>query len=657
MSDQFGIWNLDGRPAQECLQQASALLAPQGPDGQSTLLQDNIGIVHCAFHTTKESRYELQPHSSPSRIVATWNGRMDNRDELSNELSLAGSAVTDVALAASAFERWGSGAFARLTGDWALSLWNPRDKTLQLATDYMGIFRLYVFRTLQSVVWCTQLDPLVHLFGTSLTIDDEYIAGYLTLCPTAHCTPYREIQAVSPGCFVTIRDGRASTHRYWAFHPRQKIAYKTDAEYEDHFRSVFRQAVRRRLRSDTPVLAELSGGLDSSAIVCMADHIAAKGETVVRLDTVSYYDPAEPASDERPYIAHVEEKRGRKGHHIDAGLYGGVISFDYPDLVAAPGANGGTKGIRAALCELMQRGHYRVVLSGIGGDEFLGGIPNPAPQLADLIVTGRLVTLARELATWSLIKKRPWIHLFWNALILLLPTCLRARFNRETDIAPWVDANFAKRHRLRIRQMGPQGGYGFWQPSRIGSARTLIAMRRQLAYSSAYGGGFEERRYPFLDQHLIEFLLAIPVRQLLRPGQRRSLMRRALAGLVPSEILSRRTKGSVARSALATIEHDWPAIETFLDHPLSVAAGYIDGPRFAESLRLAKIGDSPQLVDLIKTLHLEAWLRHLAKRDAGSQSFLTAPLDAECLAPPTITTVGAYAAMPGQISTGREGNF
>src|SRR5581483_664700 len=105
--------------------------------------------------------------------------------------------------------------------------------------------------------------PLVHLFGTSLTIDDEYTAGYLTLCPTAHCTPYREIQAVSPGCFVTIHDGRVSTHRYWAFHPRQAIAYKTDTEYEDHFRSVFRQAVRRRLRSDTPVLAELSGGLDS----------------------------------------------------------------------------------------------------------------------------------------------------------------------------------------------------------------------------------------------------------------------------------------------------------------------------------------------------------------------------------------------------------
>jgi len=627
MSDQFGVWNLDGRPAQECVERASAIMASQGSDGQSVFAEGNYGIVYSAFHTTKESLHERQPHVSPNGIVATWNGRMDNRDELSNELNIPTDTATDVMLAASSFEQWRTDAFARITGDWATSIWDAKEQTLWLATDYLGIMRVYLCRTHHSVAWCTQLNPLVRLFGNFFTIDDEYIAGYLGLSPSAHRTPYREVQSVAPGCFVAIRECGTTTHRYWKLPVNRRIEYKSDAEYEEHFRTLLTRAVRRRLRSNSPVLAELSGGLDSSTIVCIADHIIAKGEADVRLDTVSYYDPAEAASDERPYIAYVEKKRGRTGHHIDTGSYGGVISFDYPYLVAVPGANGGTKGIRGALLRLMQDQHYRVVLSGSGGDEFLGGIPNPAPHLADLIVKGRLITLARELAAWSLIKKQPWIHLFWSALILLFPASIRAHCTKETGIPPWINTTFVRRHRLRILQAGPQGRYGFWLPTRISSARTLIAMRRQLAYSSAYSGGFEERRYPYLDQHLIEFLFSIPAAQLLRPGQRRSLMRRALSGIVPSEVLSRRTKGSVARSALATIQDEWRAVESLLHQPLSATAGYIDGPRFAEALDRAKSGDAPHLVDLIKSLQLEAWLRHLASYGVGSRSLPKAPLD------------------------------
>lgn len=621
MSPQFGIWNFDNRPIEAgFLQEVNNLLASHGPDGQNTYANGSIGIGYSAFNTTEESHGEVQPHETPSRHVITWDGRLDNRDELTKELAgpPAGD-MADLAFVASSFERWDTRSFVKLTGDWALSVWSPADRTLFLATDYMGIRPLYFSLTRHAVVWCTLLHPLVALYGSSLTVDDEFIAGYLALCPAAHLTPYREIRAVPPGCFVSIRDGKAATHRYWTFQPGRRIEYKTDPEYEDHFRHVFRQAVVRRLRSDSPILAELSGGLDSSSIVCVADDIIARGEAgSAQLDTVSYFDPAEPASDERPYIAHVERKRGRKGHHIDTARYGGAFSFDYQGLVVVPGANGNTKGVRGALFELMQNGKYRVVLSGSAGDEFLGGIPNPIPQLADLLVSAQPIKFAKELAAWSLIKRRPWIHLLWDVLVFLLPLTLRAPLAKDTEVAAWIDASFAKRYRIALRQSGPLGTYGFWQPSGRDRARTLIAMRRQIAYSNAYAAGLEDRRYPYLDQDLIEFLLSIPASQLLRPGQRRSLMRRALSGLVPAEILSRRTKGSVARSALATIETNWAALEQLLISPLSVTAGYVNCTRFEEGMRAAKTGDAPRLVDLMKALHLEAWLRNLAEHHVTS---------------------------------------
>ena len=130
--------------------------------------------------------------------------------------------------------------------------------------------------------------------------------------------------------------------RFWRFSPKSRIRYKTDAEYEEHFRHVFRQSVQRRLRSDSPILAELSGGLDSSSIVCMADDILAKeGAETPRLDTLSYYDKSEPSGDDWIYFQKIEAKRGRVGIHIDGSRLGtSPDSLACTDFCPLPGALG-----------------------------------------------------------------------------------------------------------------------------------------------------------------------------------------------------------------------------------------------------------------------------------------------------------------------------
>ncbi len=124
------------------------------------------------------------------------------------------------------------------------------------------------------------------------------------------------------------------------------------------------------------------------------------------------------------------------------------------------------------------------------------------------------------------------------------------------------------------------------------------------------GPSTEETRYPYLDQKLVEFLVSIPLEQLLRPGHRRSLMRRALADLLPPEILERRTKGTVSHYYPVAFEKHWNKLEDILRSPLISHLGYVNQEQFHTSLLEAKTGKlRPYFLRLSRELSWELWLR------------------------------------------------
>src|SRR5882724_6513568 len=153
MSVQAGMLNFDGRPADPTfVGNLSAAIEQYGPDGDGTTHIDGpLGMTYRAFHTTPESRLERQPHRSARGIVITWDGRLDNRDELIpqvwDELT---DKQTDVAIVMAAYERWGTDCFRKLIGDWALSVWNPHDQAVVLARDYVGVRHLYYYPKYES---------------------------------------------------------------------------------------------------------------------------------------------------------------------------------------------------------------------------------------------------------------------------------------------------------------------------------------------------------------------------------------------------------------------------------------------------------------------------------------------------------------------------
>lgn len=614
MSTQAGQWNFEGEPVRKgLLDRISALSAEYSPDGEMNYCQGGLGMLYRPLHTIPESPLERQPYVSKTGNIATWDGRLDNRDELIRQLErvLPRDDRTDVAIVMAAFEQWSTACFAMLTGDWAFVVWKASEKELILARDYIGARHLYYHLQLDRVTWCSHLAPLA-LLGDKFAICDEYIAGFLATYPDADLTPYREIRSVPPGKFVRIRNRTAHVSAYWTFRPRPEFRHKTDSEYEEHFLYLFRQAVARRLRTNSNLLAELSGGLDSSSIVCMADDILAKGGApITSFDTFSFWDPTEPEGEDLPYILKVEEKRGRAGHHAEFRGTGDSICFDSPDFLPIPGF-GAREELKAAARNVLRSGNYRVVLSGFGGDELLGQAMDPRVQLSDLLVSFRFLKFSRQLMAWSLFIRRPLIQMLGQIFRMLLPVSFRARFTPPDKADEWINKKFARRQRLSVRRLEVVKARWYLFQSDRDSAQTHGSLAQQLTYTLPSA---QEIRHPYLDQDLAEFLMTIPRDQLARPGDRRSLMRRALKHLLPKEVLERRTKAGASRCVILSLQKNWKLIEDALASPLSSRLGYMNREEFHSLLSEVTTGKAAPLYGrFLQGLALEFWLRNVTQR-------------------------------------------
>jgi len=629
MSVQFGRWNFEGQPpAPDYIEKVSAALAPYGPDSNESYSNGGIRILYRAFHTTKESHREKQPLISSSGAVITWDGRLDNRAVLISELrdSLTVNS-TDVAIVAAAYQKWGANCLGRLIGDWALSIWNPGERSLILAKDPIGTRHLYYSFDNNQVTWSTILDPLVRLAGKTFALNEEYIAGWFAMFPAVDLTPCVGIHSVPPSSCVLLRPGKHGVNEYWDFDPKNRIRYSTDAEYEEHFRSALATAVQRRLRSDCPVLAELSGGMDSSSIVCMADTAIALGKAECpRLDTISWfddsYDHIEPDSNELHWISKVEQERGRVGFHINTGaLRQGKaeeagsrksveFEFDNDHFAATPIPNKGLSEHFNQYAAFMKSHGHRVTLSGIGGDEPTGsGVPTPTPELQDLLARARFVTLARQLRAWSAKMKSKRLSLLWEAL----QGFLYARKDLPKEIGPalWLHPDFVRHNHaalcgypFRVKLFGPL-------PSFQDQIDKLDANRRFVARCGLHSELLREIRYPYYDRDFLEFMYAIPREQIVRVGQRRSLMKRALVGIVPNELLHRRRKTFVPPRPKQDRSTEWPSGIEIGQYTICSSIGIIDRDGFASALQNARGNEDFAMGGVKRILTLESWLRHL----------------------------------------------
>ena len=657
MSVQFGRWNFEDQPpAPDYIDNVSATLAPYGPDSNESYGQGGVKMLYRAFHTTKESHRETQPHVSESGTVITWDGRLDNRAELIGELrsslkinsataQVAGAdfarmkcehEFTDVEVVAAAYEKWQAHSLGKLMGDWALSIWNPRERSVLLARDLIGTKHLFYSMGRDDVTWSTILDPLVLFAGRTFDICEEYVAGWFSHFPAAHLTPYFGINAVPPSSSVLIRPGKKHiVRKYWDFDSSKRIRYRSDAEYEEHFRAVFATAVERRLRSDRPVISHLSGGMDSSAIVCMADAVTTRGGAEMpRLDTISWfdnsYDQIEPDTNELRWITKVEEKRGRIGYHIDLASLRDVDSpktlvpeLESDRFVAIPIPNRHSEFSKHYSAYVMAHG-YRVVLSGLAGDSVTGNtVPTPSLELQNLLARARFFVLAQQLKVWAGKMRETRLRLLWDAVRGFSPFGPVHSPEYVRRAAPWLLPCFVRRNRAalcgypsKVKFFGPL-------PSFLDNVHALDAERRLLAFFAFPSELLCEVRYPYVDRGLLEYMYAIPREQIIGVGRRRFLMKRALAGIVPDELLNRRRQVFVPPEPKKDRSMEWPGLGEIGHDMVSSSIGFIDPHRFWEALEKARRTGDDSFGSLTLTLTLESWLRQLTTQGVLTNSATT----------------------------------
>jgi asparagine synthase (glutamine-hydrolysing) len=609
MSIQFGIWNFDGQTTDaEYLRRAETLLEPFAPDGIVTVQLRNLALMLGSLKTNPGA-CGLRPLSFADHNWLLWDGRIDNRTDLFKAASQPTATGQDSELIANLYERLGAKAFAGIVGDWSASICCESEKTLILAKDYLGTRPLFYHIDGNQVAWCTVLEPLIFLSASPLKLCESYLAGWMAFFPEGHLTPYQGIYSVPPSSFVQIRPGMKATRRYWNFENAKPIRYSTDRQYEEHFLSVFREAVRRRIDSTEPVLAELSGGMDSSSIVCMADSLLAQGgPQTPRIDTVTYCDATELTWDEMPLVLKVETERGRMGHHIEIAPSDATPpEANRSRFQAIPTSLGVTTGAAQTFASLVSRGRHQVVLSGLGGDEILGGVPTPIPELADLHARCRGYHFVRQSVRWAVAKKKPVVGLWRTTVNQFLPPNTDM-FSNSSERITWLTKEFFERNESflgfsqpRIKLFGPL-------PSMQVNLWSLDILRRQFACTPLASQPAYEWRYPFMDRDLVSFCFSVPREQLVRPQQRRSLMRRALVGLVPKEVLERRRKAYVTRGLVNALRAEWARLgggnELLLEE-----LGIANCAAVNESIRHAEQGRDVSIVPLLRTLAMEHWLR------------------------------------------------
>ncbi|MEA2236951.1 MAG: hypothetical protein QOC81_1675 [Thermoanaerobaculia bacterium] len=606
MSGIAGIVRLDGRRIErDDVAALSEAIAHRGSDHRGSWSKDSVALAHAALHTTPESVTEEQPVvDAESGAVIVADVRLDNRDELLDALDLRDRTIGDAALVLAAYRRWGTDCPRHLEGDFAFAIWSERERSLFCARDPFGV-KPFVYALVPGTLFAFGSEPraVLAVEGVPHDLDETRIAAFLAVSfEDLERTFFRAVRRLPGGCTLTLRGGGVTQTRYWSAESVRPLRLSSDAAYAEGFREHFVRAVRDRMRvtRSSELGSMLSGGLDSSAITCVArDQLRAAGADP--LPVFSWVFTGIPDADEREYQEIVAADGGIVRHVIDSAGAGYSPWSGLDQLLPDGPPYAPIFYLNYGVAKLARALGVRTILDGLGGDSSIsrGGV-----RPVELFVRGRFLALARELrALAATTEGNPSpLRLFRGEVIGRLAPPFLFRIASVLRGRPRHEPQRSYRPYLSVRQ---EHIASFRSPL-LGEGLELFD--RVLALSGVEG------RYPFFDRRLVEYCISLPSDQKLADGYSRVVARRALRGVVPEQVLWRAGKGKPALDVFRTMRANQSRLDELFIRDPSVLAPYSDIDALRASYRVFLDERSTDFFAAVKLWSAAAaaeWLRQL----------------------------------------------
>lgn len=493
------------------------------------------------------------------RFGLVFDGRLDNRDDLCRALAAPHlREADDAALALAAFAAWGTRSFDRLIGDYACAVWDADERQVYLTTDPGALRTLFFWSDRGRLLFSTEQRGLLASPDVPRDLDQDQMAAWLCMLPREPLrTFFRNINRVPPGYLVRWSAGTFTLERWWRPEDVPTLHLPRDEDYEDALRAAFDEAVRARIRPGEQIGSHLSGGLDSSSVTAVAAReLAAQGRSLTAFTAAPRHP--QPASrnrftDEWPHAAEVAALYPNIVHvriDNDAEPLLDALDFremgtDWPLLNAnnTVWGNGINREARRRGVEVMLQGAIGNMTISYDGHELLPG------RLRNRDVPGILRTI-RNLRQGG---GRSWLGIAGQLADHLLPTDLRRRLRaaagkRERDLFDYSAIRPEFLRRSGVEERATEMACNLRNLARGDSRALRLAMldrgdhRGHAAMATRRLFGLDVRD-PTGDRRVVELCLSIPDVQFALGGVPRSLIRRAMRGVLPDVVLDERRKG------------------------------------------------------------------------------------------------------------------
>lgn len=531
------------------IKRLSDAIAHRGPDSDGFYNDDHISLGHRRLSIIDLSEAANQPFvDNTGNFIIIYNGEIYNYAAIKQMLpQYAFRTNSDSEAILAAYIQWGPACLQHLKGMFAVAIWNKQDKKLFIARDRLGVKPIYYYKDEEQLVFASEMRPLKKLLDKKISIDTGAVKQYFRFQSFyGPHTLYREIKQLKAANYIeTGASGSFDMHRYWnVAQPETKYDCSDPAQVKKDVFNHLQTAVERRMVSDVPVAAFLSGGIDSSVAVGLMSRNSA---TPVNTFNISF---DEEAFNEAEYARIVAKKFVTKHHEIK--LKSTVLldelenALDAMDIPSADGVN--TYVVSGAVA----RNNIKVAVSGVGGDELFAGYP--------------------FFKYFTSIQKKKWVFSLPKGLRKMAAPMLAKRFGVETErmkellCVPRPDiqhlhpqfrtilsshtvdslvndphhgsSNYMEDYDQFINQLPLLSQvtvaeyYGYTQ-------HTLLKDADQMSMAHSL-----EVREPFFDSDLIEYVLQVPdsMKQSATP---KGLMVEAVGDLLPPEIVFRKKQGFV----------------------------------------------------------------------------------------------------------------